>query len=131
MTPRSVETVLARLTLAALAVFPAAETWLAWPAGVTNPFRLVDIPGFGLLLWGALASLRARPAAAPGVLCAGWAWAASSGWRALAFRLETLQQGGADDAGLVWVLGAGQVGAAMILALLLLLVVESAATRSR
>ena len=64
--------------------------WTSWPA-LTNPFYLVDVVGFALLLWGALASLRARPNVAPGVLCAGYAWSAANGWRALALRIETLE----------------------------------------
>ena len=125
VTPRGVETAMARFTLAALAVFPALETWLAWPDGLTDPFRLVDAAGFGLLLWGALASLRARPAAAPGVLCAGWAWTVSSGWRTLALHAETLRAGGPVDAPLVWLRGLGEMAAVVGLALLLLLVVEA------
>lgn len=124
MTPRSVETFLARFTLALLLVYAPLETWASWPA-LSNPFYLVDVVGFGLLLWGALASLRARPDADPGVLCAGYAWSAANGWRALALRIETLQQGGEVDVTLVWLLVLGEVAALTGLALLLLLIVES------
>ena len=79
MTPRSVETTLARFTLVLLLVYVPAETWVSWPSGLTNPFYLVDVVGFALLLWGSLASLHARPDVAPGVLCAGYAW--SGAWR--------------------------------------------------
>ena len=127
MTPRSVETLIARFTLALLVVYAPVETWVSWPAGLSNPFYLVDVAGFGLLLWGALASLRARPDVAPGVLCAGYAWSAANGWRALALRIQTLQQGGEVDVTLVWLLVISEVVALTGLALLLLLVVESRA----
>ena len=123
MTPRGVETLIARFTLAVLLVYAPLETWASWPA-LSNPFYLVDVVGFALLLWGALASLRARPGVAPGVLCAGYAWSAANGWRALALRLEILQEGGHVDVGLVWLIGLGEIAALLGLALLLLLVVE-------
>ena len=124
MTPRSVETLLARFTLVLLLVYAPLETWASWPA-LTNPFYLVDAVGFALLLWGALASLRARPDVAPGVLCAGYAWSGANGWRALALRLEILQEGGQVDVTLVWLIVLGEIAALTGLALLLLLVVES------
>jgi hypothetical protein len=124
MTPRGVETLIARFTLAVLLVYAPLETWASWPA-LSNPFYLVDVVGFALLLWGALASLRARPGVAPGVLCAGYAWSGANGWRALALRLEILQEGGHVDVGLVWLIGLGEIAALIGLALLLLLVVES------
>ena len=123
MTPRGVETFIARFTLAVLLVYAPLETWASWPA-LSNPFYLVDVVGFALLLWGALASLRARPGVAPGVLCAGYAWSGANGWRALALRLEILQEGGHVDVGLVWLIGLGEIAALIGLALLLLLVVE-------
>ncbi len=125
MTPRSVETTVARFTLAALPILAGTETWLARAEGLTDPFRLVDVAGFGLLLWGALVSLAARPAVAPGVLCAAWAWTASSGWRTLARHIDALQRGEPVDAPLVWLRGVGEIAALVSLALLLLLVVES------
>ena len=131
MTPRSLETALARCALVVLPIAAPIETWLSWPDGLTDPDYLVDVVGIGLLLWGALASLRARPDAAPGVLCAGCAWAASSGWRALALHLDTLQHGGHVDVGLVWLLGGAEIAALISLALLLLLVVESQTPRKR
>jgi hypothetical protein len=124
MTPRSVETFVARFTLGVLLVYAPLETWASWPA-LTNPFYLVDVVGFALLLWGALASLRARPNVAPGVLCAGYAWSAANGWRALALRIETLEQGGQVDVTLVWLLVIGEIVALTGLALLLLLIAES------
>ena len=124
MTPRSVETFLARFTLVLLLVYAPLETWASWPA-LTNPFYLVDAAGFALLLWGALASLRARPDVAPGVLCAGYAWSGANGWRALALRLEIMQEGGQVDVTLVWLIVLGEIAALTGLALLLLLVVES------
>ena len=124
MTPRGVETTLARFTLVLLLVYVPLETWASWPA-LTNPFYLVDVVGFALLLWGALASLRARPEVAPGVLCAGYAWSGANGWRALALRMETLEQGGQVDVALVWLLVVSEIVALTGLALLLLLVVES------
>ena len=125
MTPRSVETAIARFTLGLLLVYAPVATWGSWPSGLTDPFHLVDVVGFALLLWGAMTSLRARPDVAPGVLCAGYAWSAANGWRALALRMETLQQGGEVDVTLVWLLVLLEVVALTGLALLLLLVVEA------
>ena len=125
MTPRGVETLIARFTLVLLAVYAPAEMWVSWPAGLTDPFYLVDVVGFALLLWGALASLRARPGVAPGVLCAGYAWSGANGWRALALRLESLQEGGEVNVTLVWLLVVAEIAALVGLALLLLLVLES------
>ena len=127
MTPRSVETFVARFTLGVLLIYAPLETRASWPA-LTNPFYLVGVVGFALLLWGALASLRARPDVAPGVLCAGYAWSAANGWRALALRIETLEQGGQVDVTLVWLLVIGEVVALTGLALLLLLIAESRAS---
>ena len=124
MTPRSVETFIARCTLVLLLIHAPLETWASWPA-LMNPFHLVDVVGFALLLWGAVASLRARPDVAPGILCAGYAWSGANGWRALAVHIGTLEQGGPVDAGLVWLLAMREVAALVGLALLLLLVVES------
>ena len=124
MTPRSLETTIARFTLVVLLIYAPLETWGSWPSGLSNPFYLVDAVGFALLLWGALASLRARPDVAPGVLCAGYAWSAANGWRALALRLEILQEGGHVDVGLVWLISLGEIAALIGLALLLLLVME-------
>ena len=125
MTPRGVETVIARFTLALLLVHAPVETWVSLPSGLSDPFYLVDVVGFALLLWGALRSLRARPDVAPGVLCAGYAWSGANGWRALALRIDTLQQGGQVDVTLVWLLVISEIVALTGLALLLLLVVES------
>ncbi len=124
MTPRGVETGIARFTLVLLVVYAPLETWASWPA-LTNPFYLVEVVGFALLLWGTLASLRARPNVAPGVLCAGYAWSGANGWRALALRIETLEQGGQVDVTLVWLLVIGEIVALTGLALLLLLIAES------
>ena len=124
MTPRGVETGIARFTLVLLLIYAPLKTWASWPA-LTNPFYLVDVVGFALLLWGAFASLRARPNVAPGVLCAGYAWSAANGWRALALRIETLEQGGQVDVTLVWLLVIGEIVALTGLALLLLLIAES------
>ena len=125
MTPRSVETTIARFTLGLLLVYVPVETWVSWPSGLTDPFYLVDVVAFALLLWGAVTSLRARPDVAPGVLCAGYAWSAANGWRALALRIQTLQHGGEVDVALVWLIVVGEIAALVGLALLLLLVVES------
>lgn len=124
MTPRSVETFVARFTLVVLLIYVPLEAWASWPS-LTNPFHLVHVVGFALLLWGALASLRARPDVAPGVLCAAYAWSAANGWRALALHLDTLQQDSQVDVGLIWLIGLGEIAALIGLALLLLLVVES------
>lgn len=99
MTARTLETGLANFTLGVLAIYFPLETFASW-GELTHPFYLVDLIGMLLLLWGALRSRRARPAGAPGILAAGWAWVASNGWRAAFGRVEWLQAGNALDFGL-------------------------------
>jgi hypothetical protein len=108
MDARRVETGLARFTLAALVVYFPAETWVSLPYGLLNPFYLVDFIAMVLMLCGAVVSLRARPEAAPAVLCAAYAWAAANGWRATWGRVLELARGGSLDHGVaeVWVVGA-------------------------
>jgi len=82
MNLRSAETRLAWFTCGLLVVYFPLETWASLPHGLSNPFYLVDLVAMALLLYGAVLSLRARPRAAPGVLCAAYGWAAANAWRA-------------------------------------------------
>ena len=92
---RKTETRLARFTLGILLIYFPLETWFSLPGGLLHPMYLVDFIAICLLLYGALHSLRARPATAPGPLCAAWAWTAANGWRATSWRwLDTLEKGG-------------------------------------
>src|SRR6187402_1689749 len=63
---RRIETRLARLTLAGLAVYAPLETMASWQmvGGVhvlVHPGFLQSLVAFGLLFWGSMRSLRARP----------------------------------------------------------------------
>jgi hypothetical protein len=98
-TRRAVETGLAYATLALLVVYVPVETWVSLPYGLTSPFYLVDLIAMVLLFAGAAWSLRARPQPAPGLLCAGIAWAAANGWRATFGRVAELRSGGSLDYG--------------------------------
>ena len=126
MTARNIETALARFTLALLVVYIPVETWASWPNVVANPFYWVDLIAMVLLLWGAVHSLRARPRAAPGVLCAAYAWTAANGWRATFGRWTELQRGGELQLGVgeLWGVGAATALALACLALALFLVVR-------
>jgi hypothetical protein len=96
---RDVETRLAQFTLGGLPIYVVLETWVSLPYGLWNPFYLVDLIAMILLFWGAMHSLRARPAPAPGLLCAAYAWTASNGWRATAGRVFEILEGGTLDYG--------------------------------
>jgi len=96
---RKIETILAWFTLGALAVYFPLETWVSLPAGLWNPFYLVDLIAMMLLLWGAVRSLRARPDRSPAVLCAAYAWTTANGWRATFGRMFELLEGRTLDHG--------------------------------
>jgi hypothetical protein len=99
MPARSLETALAHLTLGMLVVYIPGETWASLPDGLLNPYYIVDAIAMVLLLFGALHSLRARPRAAPGMLCGGYGWTAANGWRATFDRWSHLADGGTLDYG--------------------------------
>jgi hypothetical protein len=96
---RQLETSLACATLWSLLFYVPLETWASLPYGLLNPFYLVDVIAMALLAVGAAHSLRARPRPAPGLLCAGIAWAAANGWRATFGRIVELRSGGSLDHG--------------------------------
>jgi hypothetical protein len=96
---RQVETGLAYATLGLLVLYVPIETWASLPYGLFNPFYIVDVIAMALLFVGAIGSLRARPRAAPGLLCAGIAWSAANGWRATFGRIVELRGGGSLDHG--------------------------------
>ena len=85
---RSLETGLARFSLAGLAIYFPVETWASLPYGLGHPMYLVDLIAMCLLAFGGVHSLRARPEPAPGPLSAAWGWAAANGWRGTAWRWE-------------------------------------------
>ena len=80
MNLRRIETVVACFTLGALVVYVPVETYVSLPHGLLSPFYLIDAIAMVLMLWGAVHSLRARPACAPGLLCGAYGWAAANGW---------------------------------------------------
>jgi hypothetical protein len=95
---RTIETRLARLTLAGLGVYAPLETIASWQmvGGVqvlVHPGFLQSLVAFGLLLWGSMRSLRARPRPAPAILCIAHAWCASVFWHASTVRLAATERG--------------------------------------
>jgi len=94
---RNVETGLARFSLGVLVLYFPLETWVSLPYGLWHPMYLVDFIAMCLLAFGGLHSLRARPATAPGPLCAAWGWAAANGWRGTAWRwMDVLENEGTN-----------------------------------
>jgi hypothetical protein len=124
---RNVESGLAWFTLGLLAVYAPLETWASLPEGLWRANYLVDVAAMALLLWGAVHSLRARPAPAAGVLCGAYGWATANGCRAAAARLAHAQATGQSHADL----GAVTLAAAVSLAcfVLSLLLVARASRR--
>jgi hypothetical protein len=126
MNLRRAETGLARSTLGGLIIYVPLETVASLPAP-WDPFYLVDLIGMVLLSTGTFQSLRARPATAPGLLCAGYAWTGANFWRAFWGRMEEVGQGGSLTYGSaeLWVVGVGTAVVMGCLALSLLLVFRS------
>ena len=98
---RRVETLLAFVTLGSLGIYAPVETIYSWAGGLTDPYYVVDVIAMGLMLWGAIRSLRARPRRAPGLVTVGWAWAGANFWRALFDRLKVDRTAGRLDFGSV------------------------------
>ena len=130
---RGFETRLVYATLAAITLYFPLETWVSLRAGLLNPFYMVDLIAMGLLLLGAVYSLRARPRSAPGLLCAGLAWTAANGWRATFDRVALLSRGGELDfgAGEMWAVAIGTTFAIVAFALSLVLVMRAERTQRR
>jgi len=128
---RKIETGLAWFTLGALVIYFPAETYISVPEGLWNPFYLVDLIAMILLFWGAIRSLRARPASSPGVLCAAYAWTAANGWRATFGRMFEILEGGNLDHGAaeMWAVAIATAVALVCLMLSLYLVVRWSTTR--
>ena len=124
---RRLETGLAYLTLALLALYVPVETWASWGEGLLNPFYIIDVIAMVLLFAGAVRSLGARPRPAPGVLCAGLAWSAANGWRATFGRVVEVRSGATLDHGAaeLWVVGVATLLALVCLGLSIYLVVRA------
>jgi hypothetical protein len=124
MSRRGIETALAYFTLALLAIYIPVETWVSLPAGLLDPYYLVDAIAMALLLWGAVHSLRSRPRPSPELLCIGAAWASANGWRATFARLREVQAGGTLTYGSVemWTVGIATALGICVFAALLVLV---------
>ena len=115
MNGRKAETGLAYFTLGLLALYAPLETLASSESGLwANPNYWIDVIAMALLLWGAVHSLRARPAAAPGLLCGAYGWTVANGWRATFARVVEAQQGASTPGG---VGGLGPVAAATAVAL--------------
>jgi len=89
---RRAESGLAWGTLAALAIYAPVETIYSWP-NLGDPFYIIDVIAMALMGVGMVLSLRSRPHAAPGLLTAGWAWAAANFWRAYFDRVRAMRGG--------------------------------------
>jgi hypothetical protein len=94
MTARQVETGLAYLSFAVLAIYAPIETIYSWSGGLGSPYYIIDVIAIVLIFTGALRSLRARPGTAPGLVTVGWAWAGANFWRATFDRIAELRRGG-------------------------------------
>ena len=127
MNLRQIETGLAWFTIGALVIYFPVETWASLPDGLWNPFYIVDLIAMILLFWGAMRSLRARPASSPAILCAAYAWAGANGWRATFGRIFEVLRGGELDHGVgeLWAVGIATAIGLLCLALSLYLVVRS------
>lgn len=127
-----IESGLARFTLGALVIYVPVETWASLPDGLWNPFYLVDLIAMVLLFVGALRSLRLRPASAPGILCAGYAWEGANFWRATFGRLLDVLKGGSLTYGIgeLWVVGAATILVLGCFAATLLLVTQAERARN-
>jgi hypothetical protein len=132
---RNVETGLARFSLGILVLYFPIETWASLPYGLWHPMYLVDFIAMCLLAFGGTYSLRARPAAAPGPLCAAWGWAAANGWRGTAWRwLDHFDNDGANlDHGVteLWVVTLASLVALFCFGLSLVLVVKTSRRGTR
>ena len=115
-----------------MAVYFPVETWASWTDGLYHPYYLVDVIAMGLLLWGAIRSLRARPEKSPAVLAAAYAWTVANGWRATFARAFELLLGGSLDHGPaeMWAVSIATVTALACLILALYLVVRSSPAES-
>jgi hypothetical protein len=124
---RNLETGFAYFSLAATAFYAPVETWASLPYGLLSPFYLIDLIAIVLLFAGGVRSLRLRPAAGPGVLCAAWAWAAANGWRATFGRLSAVGSGDVLQFGLpeVWAVGVATAIALGCFALSMFLVIRA------
>lgn len=89
----SSETPLAVLTLFGTATHFVLETWYHIVWGQPLQALLVDYICVALMVSGGVASLKARPGSAAGLLAAGWAFALGFGWRSLFGRLELREAG--------------------------------------
>lgn len=87
------ETALAIFTLVAAATHFTLETWFHLKWGQPLQALIVDYICNALMLLGGIASLRARPGSAAGLLAAGWAYALGFGWRSVFGRLELIEAG--------------------------------------
>jgi hypothetical protein len=126
---RALETGLSRFTLAMLVIYAPVETWASLPAGLTNPFYIVDLIAIILLFAGSVVSLRARPTSAPALLCAAYAWTSANGWRASFGRIADVEKGRelAHGTAELWAVGIGTALALTAFAVSLYLVMRASA----
>lgn len=87
------ETPLAWLTLFCTVTHFVLETWYHLVWGQPLQALLVDYICVALMVSGGIASLKARPGSAVGLLAAGWAFALGFGWRSLFGRLQLREAG--------------------------------------
>jgi hypothetical protein len=76
-----------------LAVSVPVETVYSWRNGLSDPYYLVKVAGWVLLMKGVIDARRRHAHAAVAFLVAGWAWLAANFWRALADRVTDMTAG--------------------------------------
>jgi len=81
------------LTVCFLTVSVAVETAYSWRIGLTDPYYLVKLVGWSLLVAGAVQVRTTRLFAGLAFLAAGWGWLAANFWRAVADRFSHLAAG--------------------------------------
>lgn len=99
---------------------------------LAHPGYWQSLAAFGLLLWGSLRSLRARPNPAPAVMCIAHAWSASLFWHASTVRLALMQRNQSMFYGTpeIWFVWGGTILALAMFACSLFLTVHSDSGRN-
>jgi len=76
-----------------LVVSVPVETLYSWRNGITDPYYLVKVCGWALLVFGVMQLRKVRPARGLVFLAAGWGWFAANFWRAVADRFSHIAAG--------------------------------------
>ena len=76
-----------------LAISVPIETAYSWRLGLTEPYYLVKVVGYALLVSGVIHLRKARVHPGLTLLAAGWAWMSANFWRAVADRFSRMAAG--------------------------------------